>query len=50
MKVDYYGEVLTGCVYCNYWGHPGDKRPIMEMMDDDLEALRARERLKHPLH
>ena len=40
-KIDRYGEVLIGCVHCNYWGRPGDKRPIMEMLEDDLEALRA---------
>ena len=42
MKIDHYGEVLIGCVHCNYWGRPGDKRPIMEMVEHDLEALRAR--------
>jgi hypothetical protein len=41
MKIDHYGEVLIGCVHCNYWGRPGDKRPIMQMLEDDLEALRA---------
>ena len=46
MKIDHYGEVLIGCVHCNYWGRPGDKRPIMEMLEDDLEALRASVRRK----
>jgi uncharacterized Zn finger protein (UPF0148 family) len=23
MKIDHYGEVLIGCVHCNYWGRPG---------------------------
>ncbi|MGB6439562.1 MAG: hypothetical protein WBE89_09600 [Methyloceanibacter sp.] len=50
MKIDHYGEVLIGCVHCNYWGRPGDKRPIMEMLEDDLEALRARVRQQHPPH
>ncbi|MGB6769303.1 MAG: hypothetical protein WBE50_14665 [Methyloceanibacter sp.] len=50
MKIDHYGEVLIGCVHCNYWGSPGDKRPIMEMLEDDLEALRARVRQQHPPH
>ena len=50
MKIDHYGEVLIGCVHCNYWGRPGDKRPIMEMLEDDLEALRARVRQEHPPH
>ena len=35
MKIDHYGEVLIGCVHCNYWRRPGDKRPIMEMLEDD---------------
>ena len=50
MKIDHYGEVLVGCVHCNYCGRPGDKRPIMEMLEDDLEALRARVRQEHPPH
>jgi hypothetical protein len=37
-KVDHYGEVLVGCVHCNYWGRPGDKKHILEMLEDDLEA------------
>jgi uncharacterized Zn finger protein (UPF0148 family) len=37
MKIDHCGEVLVGCVHCTYWGRPGDKRPIMEMLEDDLE-------------
>ena len=46
MKIDHYGEVLIGCVHCNYWGRPGDKSPIMEMLEDDLEALRQSVRRK----
>jgi hypothetical protein len=45
MKIDHYGEVLIGCVHYNFWG-PGDKRPIMEMLEDDLEALRESVRRK----
>ena len=40
MKIDHYGEMLVGCIQCNRWGHPGDKKLIMELMTDDLEALR----------
>jgi len=47
MKIDHYGEVLIGC---NRWGHPGDKELIMEMLQDDLEALRASVSRKHPPH
>ena len=50
MKIDHYGEVLIGCIDCNRWGHPGDKELIMEMLQDDLEALRASVRRKHPPH
>jgi hypothetical protein len=49
-KIDHNGEVLIGCVYCNRWGHPGDKKPIMEMIEEDLEALRASVRQRHPRH
>ena len=50
MKIDYYGEVLVGCIDCNYWGCPGDKKLMMEMQEDDLEALRASMRREHPPH
>jgi hypothetical protein len=39
-EIDYYGEVLVGCIECNRWGRPGDKRLIVELLEDDLEALR----------
>ena len=39
MKIDHYGEMLVGCIECNRWGHPGDEKLIMELMDSDLEAL-----------
>jgi hypothetical protein len=41
-QIDYYGELLVGCVECNRWGRPGDKTLIMELLEDDLEALRER--------
>ena len=37
MRVDYYGEVLIGCVYCNRWGYPGDKKLTMEMQNTILK-------------
>ena len=49
-KIDRYGEVLIGCIDCNRWGRRGDKKLIMEMMEDDLEALRASVRKRHPTH
>jgi len=40
-KIDHYGELLIGCIECNRWGRPGDAKLIMELLEDDLEALRA---------
>jgi hypothetical protein len=40
-EIDYYGEVLVGCVACNRWSKPGDEKLVMELMEEDLEALRA---------
>ncbi|HET7446774.1 MAG TPA: hypothetical protein VFJ49_02470 [Methyloceanibacter sp.] len=39
-EIDYYGERLIGCLKCNRWGKPGDEHLVMELMEDDLEALR----------
>jgi hypothetical protein len=44
IKIDYYGEPLIGCIDCNRWGRPGDKTLVMELMEADLEALRATRR------
>ena len=41
IEIDHYGERLDGCVECNRWGNPGDENLVMELMEDDLEALRA---------
>jgi hypothetical protein len=43
-KIDHYGQVLIGCVECNRWGHLGDKKLTMQLLEDDLEALRAGDR------
>ena len=40
-KIDRYGEMLVGCIECNRWGRPADKTLVMELMEDDLKALRA---------
>ena len=44
-RIDHYGEILVGCVDCT-----GDKKHILEMPEDDLEALRAHVRRRHPPH
>jgi hypothetical protein len=41
MKIDHYSDVLIGCIDCNRWGRPDDKKLIMEMLEEDLDALRA---------
>jgi len=33
---------------CNLWGRPDDTRLIMELLEDDLEALRASVKGKQP--
>jgi hypothetical protein len=38
-QIDYYGELLVGCIECNRWGHPDDKTLVMELLEDDLQAL-----------
>jgi hypothetical protein len=48
MEIDRYGEGLIGCIDCNRWGLPGDKKLTLEMLEDDLEALRASVRRGHP--
>jgi len=40
IEIDHYGERLIGCVECNRWGRPDDKQLVMELMDEDIEALR----------
>jgi hypothetical protein len=50
MRIDHYGEELIGCIDCNHWGYPGDKKLTMELLENDLDALRAHVRPKHPTH
>ncbi len=40
MKIDHY-KVLVGYIHCNRWGHPGDDKLIMELLPEDLEAVKA---------
>ena len=39
-EIDYYGELLVGYIECNRWGRPGDKTLVMELIEDDLQALK----------
>ena len=40
-QIDYFGERLVGCIDCNRWGRPSDKTLVMELLEDDLEAIKA---------
>jgi hypothetical protein len=40
IEIDHFGEIPVGCINCNRWGHPGDDKLIMQLMESDLEALR----------
>jgi len=42
IEIDHYGERLIGCIECNRWGRPGGATLPMQLLEDDLEALRAR--------
>jgi hypothetical protein len=50
VEIDHYGELLVGCVDCNRWRHPGDKKFMMALLEDDLDELRARMRRRYPPH
>jgi hypothetical protein len=41
IEIDHCGEILVGCIDCNRWGHPDDDKLILQLLEDDLEALKA---------
>ena len=41
IEIDPYGERLIGCIKCNRWGWPAVATLPMQLLEDDLEALRA---------
>jgi hypothetical protein len=44
MEIDHYGERLIGCTECNRWSWRGAQRLLLELPDDDIDALRERVR------
>ena len=36
MSIDYYGEMLIGCIDCNRWGRPDDKDLVMQLRKTTL--------------
>jgi hypothetical protein len=41
-EIDYYGELLVGCIECNRWGKPGDKKLVMELLEVTLTLQSTR--------
>jgi hypothetical protein len=37
---DHYGQRLIGCIDCNRWSWEGSKHLFMELVEEDLLALR----------
>jgi hypothetical protein len=44
IEIDHYGERLVGCMDCNKWSWRGSQRLLLELPDDDIDALRERVR------
>ena len=41
VEIVHYSERLIGRIECNRWGRPGDATLPMQLLEDDLEAIRA---------
>jgi hypothetical protein len=41
VEIDHYGERLIGCVKCNQWKWRGGKSLVIELPQEDLQALRS---------
>jgi hypothetical protein len=48
IEIDQYGKRLVGCVECNRWTKFGDEHLIMELPEEDIEALRYWRAAKKP--
>lgn len=44
IEIDHYGERLVGCMECNRWSWRGSQKLLLELPDDDIDALRERVR------
>jgi hypothetical protein len=44
IEIDHYGERLVGCIECNRWSWRGSQRLLLELPDDDIDALKERVR------
>jgi hypothetical protein len=43
-EIDRFGELLIGCIECNWWTWPTSENISMALPEEDLEALRERVR------
>ena len=41
MRIDFYGERLDGCLFCNLWTVAGGVRLCRKLPEADVEALRG---------
>jgi hypothetical protein len=41
IEVDFYGERWVGCIECNRWSGRSSTQLLMELPEEDLEALKA---------
>ena len=46
MEIDHYGQRLVGCVECNRWTRMGSEHAIMQLPEEDIDALRRRRATK----
>ena len=44
IEIDHFGERLVGCIECNRWTWRGSLQLLLELPDDDIDALRERVR------
>jgi hypothetical protein len=42
LEIYHYGQRLIGCVACIRWSWEGSKHLFMELLEEDLQALRER--------
>jgi hypothetical protein len=40
MEIDHYGQRLVGCVECNRWTRMGSEHVLVQLPDEDIDALR----------
>jgi len=44
IEIDHFGERIVGCMECIRWSWRGSQKLLLELPDDDIDALRERVR------